>query len=156
MPATSTPSPTRNERMWSPCPSSPTLDTIAVRMPSRARPVPTLPAKPPTARTNDVAPAREVRGSAGVRSTPTRPTTTASIIDDPVARRGSERSSELPDHRVPEGPADGPRLIGAIPHPEAERREVRIPDADPDADRSGQQLVRAGQHPGAVLAAGMI
>ena len=47
---TSTPSPASHARTKSPCPSAPTRETIAVRTPSRASPVATLPAKPPTKR----------------------------------------------------------------------------------------------------------
>jgi hypothetical protein len=46
----STPSPSRKSRTNSPCGSSPTRETIAVATPSRASPVDTLPANPPTNR----------------------------------------------------------------------------------------------------------
>src|SRR6476469_8244950 len=93
-------------------------------MPSRASPVPMLPANPPTARTNESAVASVVRGVAGVRSTPTRPMTIASVIDAPW------RSRQVLDHGIPEGGSDLPRLGRPVAHAQAVRREAAVVHAD--------------------------
>src|ERR1700704_3012871 len=115
-------------------------------MPRRARPVAMFPANPPTARTKDSASASDVRGVAGVRSTPTRPMTTASIID------GSRGSRPVLDHGIPEGGPDLPGLGRPVAHPQPERREIRVLDADPDAERPLEERVRLGEHAGAIVA----
>ena len=69
----------------------------------------------------------EVPGVVGVRSTPTRPTTTASIIE------GGRPSRPVLDHGVAEYRSDLAGFGLPVSHPKAERREVRILDADPDA-----------------------
>src|SRR6185295_7608397 len=60
---------------------------IAVRTPSRARPVPTLPAKPPTNRVKLVTRLSGVSIWSGYRSAPTRPITTACSTSGAAARR---------------------------------------------------------------------
>src|SRR4029077_18573443 len=113
--------------------------------PSLARPMPMLPAKPPIARTKVSAFASEVRGRAGVISPPIRPATRASIT---VA---AGRARAMLDHGIAESCPDRTRFVGAVAHPQAERRQVRVPNADPDADRAFQQGIGPGQHPCVVL-----
>src|SRR5690349_6468515 len=99
-----------------------------------------FPANPPIARWNAMASARLVRGTGGVRSTPIRPMTTASVIAAPAARFSTDSRSVL-DDGVPERRPDLRRLVRAIAHPQPEWREVRVTDADPDADRAVEERV---------------
>src|SRR5450432_1909046 len=108
-----------------------------------------FPANPPTARTNRVASASELRGASGVRSTPIRPMTNASITG-----RWKASLQVLLDGG-PEGQGTRARLVRPVPHPQAERREVGVVHADPDADRALEEGVGLGQHADAVVTVGV-
>ena len=56
------------------------------------------------------------------------------------------------DRGIPERGADPPSLLWSVAHPEPERGEVRVANADADADRTLEEPVCLGEHAGPIVA----